>query len=277
MKFSIIVADCPWKFSDQLMMSSTPRGSASNYGVLDIEAIKCLEVSKLAEANSVLALWVPSSLLQEGLDTMKSWGFEQKQTFIWVKVKQTAGEVDPLKGLHKQLRGLIRDGRKKGLNFSSRFLLSGIKRLVAKFDINDILSFYLGHLFRQTHEIALIGIKGRVYDKLEARNQRSVLLDKNLGHSSKPEGLQDRLDLIFPNANKLELFARRDRPGWTSVGDENFMTSGEDIRNSIKKLKNLKPKECEKISSLTANINTYPCDDKFKKELLKLWQGISRN
>jgi N6-adenosine-specific RNA methylase IME4 len=237
-KYDLIVADPPWEFADTLTMSDTPRGAASNYSVLDIEAIKNLEVSKVTADNAVLVLWIPSAMLQDGLDTMKNWGFDQKQTFIWVKIKQTAGIVDPLKGLHKQLRGLIREERKKDI-FKASNVLKGVKKLVNEFDINNILSFYLGHLFRQTHELALIGTKGSVYGDLAAKNQRSVILDRNLGHSSKPEGLQDRLDLMFPKAKKLEMFARRVRPDWDCVGWECPSKPKEDIRDSIKRLERL--------------------------------------
>ncbi len=242
MKYDLIVADPPWEFSDQLTMSETPRGSASQYSVLDIEEIKKLEVSKLAADSCVLVLWVPSAMLQDGLDAMKNWGFEQKQTFVWVKVKQTDGKSDPLKILHKQIIRSVRGKwpivktQDRPKRIWTRFLLDGIEKLFNEFDINDILSMYLGRLFRQTHEIALIGIKGRIYDKMEVKNQRSVLLDRNIGHSSKPEGLQDRLDLMFPKFNKLEMFARRDRPGWTCVGWECPSTPKEDIRDSIKRL-----------------------------------------
>jgi N6-adenosine-specific RNA methylase IME4 len=38
---------------------------------------------------------------------------------------------------------------------------------------------------------------------------------------------------MFPQWRKLELFARRHRPGWTCLGNESPMTNGEDIRESI--------------------------------------------
>jgi N6-adenosine-specific RNA methylase IME4 len=31
--------------------------------------------------------------------------------------------------------------------------------------------------------------------------------------------LQKRLELMFPNANRCELFARRALPGWSCLGD----------------------------------------------------------
>lgn len=39
-------------------------------------------------------------------------------------------------------------------------------------------------------------------------------------HSRKPESLQDQIDEIWPDARKLEMFARRSRPGWESWGNE---------------------------------------------------------
>ncbi len=240
-RFDLIVADPCWSFSDKLTMSSTKRGSASQYDVLTDQDIINLDVKSIASDDALLVLWVPSSKLQVGLDTMRSWNFTQTQTFIWVKHKK-----EPLglliKSLKEWAKGTILGGRDPNLEeFVS--LLSGelkeVIELIGDFDINNILSFYMGRAFRQTHEIALIGKKGNIYKHLQNKSQRSVLLDVNSKHSSKPEGLQDRLDLMFPTVSKLELFARRDRPGWDCVGNENKSTFGQDIRDSIERLKSI--------------------------------------
>jgi N6-adenosine-specific RNA methylase IME4 len=39
-------------------------------------------------------------------------------------------------------------------------------------------------------------------------------------HSQKPEEVQDRIDRLYPDASKLELFARRQRSGWDCWGNE---------------------------------------------------------
>lgn len=39
-------------------------------------------------------------------------------------------------------------------------------------------------------------------------------------HSEKPEEIQDRIDMMYPNYSKCELFARRRRAGWHSHGNE---------------------------------------------------------
>ena len=88
-KFQVIVADPPWSFSDSLNMSDVARSAKANYNTMTIGQIKDLKVKEITSPDgAILALWVPSSLLQEGLDVMKAWGFKHKQTYIWVKTKK---------------------------------------------------------------------------------------------------------------------------------------------------------------------------------------------
>jgi len=226
-RFNLILGDCPWSFSDPLTMSDTKRGAASQYDVLTTKDIIKLDVELIAADDAVLVLWVPSSLLQEGLDTMKSWGFKQTQTFIWVKTKKK-----PLIELTKEVKKLLKTESGTKL----------VPSIINNFNLNKVLNFFMGRLFRQTHEIALVGKRGKPYGSLENKSQRSVIVsetdvvfDPNFKHSEKPEGLQDRLDIMFPDAKKVELFARRQRPGWLCLGNE--MPGKEDIRDSIKRIK----------------------------------------
>jgi N6-adenosine-specific RNA methylase IME4 len=198
--FDVIVVDPPWSFSDGLKAMKKPvrRGAASQYSTLSFSELAQLDVKELADpSGSVLALWVPSTLLSTGLDLMHMWGFTFKQTFVWVKTKQS----------------------KPGAVVTN---------------VNDVLAFGMGRLFRQSHEIVLIGTMGKdVYKKLNDHSQRSVSLDERTRHSTKPESLQDKLEKMFPNANKLEMFARRQRPGWTCVGDA---IDGNDIYLALREL-----------------------------------------
>jgi N6-adenosine-specific RNA methylase IME4 len=193
-KFRVIVADPPWPFSDKLKMSDVARGAEANYSVMSIADIQQLPMQKFTHKDgAILALWVPSSLLQEGLDTLKAWGFAHKQTYVWVKTK-------------KDWKG-----------------------------IQNCLAFGMGRLFRQTHEICLIGTSNnKIYQALKNKSQRSVCLATNLKHSAKPDDLQKSLEMMFPKSKKLELFARRHRPKWVCLGNE--ICNGEDIRDSLAKL-----------------------------------------
>lgn len=98
------------------------------------------------------------------------------------------------------------------------------------------LAFGMGRLGRNCHEPCLVGVKGKYTKFLENNSQRNLMMHPNLGHSSKPEQLQDSLDLMFPSWEKLEIFARRERPGWTCIGNECPSTAGEDVRDSLARL-----------------------------------------
>jgi N6-adenosine-specific RNA methylase IME4 len=230
--FNVIVADPPWSFSDSLKMSSVKRGAQANYSTMTISEIRQLPVKAACDPNgAVLCLWVPSSLLQEGLDTMKAWGFTHKQTYIWVKTKK-----------HKFQR-FIKWVKKSILkhpqicydDFAYKRAINAIIDNIPRIDLNEDLAFGMGRLFRQTHEVCLIGTNSNaIYKLLQNKSQRSVSLAENLKHSAKPEDLQESLETMFPNTRKLELFARRIRPNWTCLGNE--VCNGEDIRVSLSKL-----------------------------------------
>lgn len=236
-KFDLIVADPPWSFDDSLSMSSVKRGAESNYSVLDIEAIKQLKVAEITADNAILALWVPSSLLQEGLDTMKAWGFRQTQTHIWVKIKNEPFE-EFLKSFKKKHSNEVFTPLFKTFSATISYIVRLLTSDFVSFNFDQILAFGMGRLFRQTHEICLLGVKGKAYDLLENKSQRSVHFDVNKKHSAKPEILQDRLELMYPKAIKLEMFARRSRAGWNCIGLECPDSFGEDIRDSLNKLIN---------------------------------------
>lgn len=224
MKFRVIAADCPWPFSDKLTMSDTKRGAESVYSVMTIADLKALPVKDIAEDDSVLLLWCPSSLLEEGIEVMKAWGFRQTQTHIWIKTKQFH-----LKDLMKSIVKWSKSDNK----------LTSVEEILRNFVLEEVLAFGMGRLFRQTHELVLVGIRGKVYPHLANKSQRSVHFFPATKHSKKPELLQNMLDKMFPTGNRLEMFARRDRAGWTCAGLEAPSTLGEDIRTSIDRLKNI--------------------------------------
>ena len=235
-KFTVIVADPPWNFKDSLSMSDVARGAKANYSTMTISKIKELPIKDLADDNGcALALWVPSSLLQEGLDTMKAWGFKHKQTYIWVKIKNSLfkEEFKELKQRGIDMIKFLIDHKSSSKDIKS--VAISIAGKLGFLNINNVLAFGMGRLFRQTHEICLIGISNnKIYKQLSNKSQRSVSFGENLKHSAKPEHLQDSLEKMFPMGNKLELFARRERNGWTCIGNE--VCNGEDILVSISKL-----------------------------------------
>ena len=78
-KYQIIYADPPWSYRDK--RNKHPRlcgGALSHYQTMRIDEIKSLPVQKIAEDNCMLFLWTTFPNLQEGLDTIRKWGFTYK-------------------------------------------------------------------------------------------------------------------------------------------------------------------------------------------------------
>lgn len=213
-------------------MDDVARGASSNYNTLTTEEIKALPIKDLADPKgAILAIWVPSSMLQDGLDVMKAWGFNHKQTYIWVKIKK-----NPFSSFIKSFKNIFKSNFKDKIFSISLF--RDILDNIISINLNTSLAFGMGRLFRQTHEVCLIGVNNKgIYKQLMNKSQRSVSLEQNLKHSAKPENLQDSLEIMFPNSNKLELFARRLRINWKCLGNE--VCNGEDIRVSLSKLMDL--------------------------------------
>ena len=93
-KFNIIYADPPWSYKVWSKDTGSGRSAESHYSTMDIKDIKNLPVSTLAADDCVLFLWVTFPLLQEGLDTMKAWGFKYKTCgFNWVKKNKKANSL----------------------------------------------------------------------------------------------------------------------------------------------------------------------------------------
>lgn len=71
-------------------------------------------------------------------------------------------------------------------------------------------------------EFVIVGAtasKGRPLPLASEGVQQTVFAPRGL-HSSKPEAVQDRIELLYPAASKAELFARRGRKGWSCWGNE---------------------------------------------------------
>jgi N6-adenosine-specific RNA methylase IME4 len=92
-----------------------------------------------------------------------------------------------------------------------------------------------GYYTRPECEFVLVGKRGKIPRPYLQAKLRQLVSVKKGKHSVKPEEVQDRIEEMFsdPKFNKLELFARRHRPGWKCLGNE---LDGLDIRDALVKL-----------------------------------------
>lgn len=165
--YKTIVADPPWQFNDSL--PGNTRGAAKNYDTMPLDDVCAFQLPPIAD-DARLFLWRVSSMQDEALLVMKSWGFELKSEIVWVKTT-----------------------------------------------VNKKLHFGMGRQVRNSHETCLIGVRGKP-ERL-SRSIRSVLFAPYEKHSKKPEKFYGLVERLSPGPY-LELFARRQRKGWTCMGDE---------------------------------------------------------
>lgn len=88
-RYKVIVIDPPWAFNDKLTMSDVKRGAEANYNTMTMSEIAGMSVHAWSLPDSMCALWVPSSLITEGLAMLKAWGFTHKQIVTWVKTSKS--------------------------------------------------------------------------------------------------------------------------------------------------------------------------------------------
>jgi ParB/RepB/Spo0J family partition protein len=78
----------------------------------------------------------------------------------------------------------------------------------------------MGLWFRGQHELLLLGVRGSPRPPAPADRPPSVLEAPRGEHSEKPEAVYEIIERMTPGAHRIELFARRRRPGWDAVGLE---------------------------------------------------------
>jgi N6-adenosine-specific RNA methylase IME4 len=78
----------------------------------------------------------------------------------------------------------------------------------------------LGYWARNRHELLLLGTRGRFPLPDPADRPDSVLQAPRGRHSQKPDRFYQLIEQAWPQATKLELFARRARPGWAAWGNQ---------------------------------------------------------
>lgn len=84
----MIYADPPWRYQDRKCKGACEK----HYPTMPIKEICGLPVPKITDKDSVLFLWVTYPMLREGMQVIKSWGFQYKTiAFQWIKTypKQT--------------------------------------------------------------------------------------------------------------------------------------------------------------------------------------------
>ena len=79
----------------------------------------------------------------------------------------------------------------------------------------------MGYYVRGQHELLLIARKGDLPPPDEGNRVSSVIDERRLEHSQKPDHVYEIIEGMYPGQRYIELFGRgKARKGWVSWGDE---------------------------------------------------------
>lgn len=204
----VLLADPPWEYNDrrEFRLDNPEDKAKFGIGAAGRYEMGCMSTDELCDMvhlvrevttrDSYLLLWATCPRLPDCIRVGEAWGFEYKtKLFSWVKT--TPGG--------------------KLVHNPGRYSHSNTE---------DVL------LFRRRGSTCWHPSTG--YRPHQVVMEPRPTADGKPIHSAKPEAVQDRLDTwldpYIGGAPKIELFARRRRPGWVCMGGD---ISGNDIRYDL--------------------------------------------
>lgn len=200
MQYNVILADPPVPFETwgKRPGGIDSRTADAHYDVMTWRDLFSLgdAIQSVAADDSVLFLWMCQPLLRETLAMARRWGFRYKtKAFAWAKTYVGSPSTFFV-----------------GMGYWTRA------------NTEDVLLFTRGNPRRTSKKVY------QLLATLEA-DPCSVptVIAPMTTHSEKPDEVQDRIERLV-DGPYLELFARRQRAGWTCIGNE---LDGLDIRESL--------------------------------------------
>ena len=134
----------------------------------------------MCDDDALLFLWRVASMVEEAYSVVRAWHFEPKSEIVWEKVTKT-GKAH----------------------------------------------FGMGHIVRASHETCIVATRGRYSSLIKSRSIRSrfsaAVPTNESGraiHSAKPEFFYTNIVQELVPGPYVELFARRQRLGWTCLGKQ---------------------------------------------------------
>jgi N6-adenosine-specific RNA methylase IME4 len=170
-KYNVIYADPPWTFKT-FSEKGKDRSPENHYNVMNLKDICNLPISKIANDNSVLLMWVIDPLLDKAFEVINAWGFKYKTVgFTWAKTNR------------------------KTMGFFTG----------------------LGYWTRGNPEMCLLATKGK--PKRISKSVPQLVVEQRREHSRKPDIMYNHIENLLEGPY-IELFARTQRSGWDSWGNQ---------------------------------------------------------
>lgn len=209
--FDVILADPPWEFKTR-SDKGKGRSPEQHYPCMTLDDLCALPVADLASPNAVLFLWVTwPTLYAYPPRLLEAWGFEYRAlAWVWVKTNKHS-VLNMLKDLDKTI--------------GSRQIT------LAEWLVGRLWFMGTGYYTRANSEPCLIAVRKDGQAPVADKGVKSVLCAPVAAHSAKPLEQYRRIERLYPQGSRLELFARQQQPGWVSLGNE--IQTGQDIKKSM--------------------------------------------
>jgi N6-adenosine-specific RNA methylase IME4 len=201
-EYDLIYADPPW-----LWAARSPKGEGRSakrhYSVMTLEDIKRLPIPSIAAPRSVLALWAIDPMLPEAFELARAWGFNYATVGLyWIKTN-----------------------KKSPVSFNGNRVSYYDPKEIEK---RSVFFTGTGYYTRANPETCLLftraknkalGISGGGLRRFD-RGVPRLLVAPVGRHSQKPEEARIRIERLFGEVRRVELFARSRRPGWDVFGNQ---------------------------------------------------------
>lgn len=188
-KFGTVILDPPWSFSDKGSRVAPDWKESNLYNTMSAREILDLPVDLLAADQAHCYVWTTDVHLPLALNCLQHWGFVYKKTLVWVKRRSA---VAPISCTDADLAG--------------------------EFEVsNGPLQIGMGHYYRSAKELCLFGTRGKC--PAAVHNLPDVFEAQRTKHSVKPDRIHEWAEKLSPGP-RVELFARRSKPGWEAWGDQ---------------------------------------------------------
>lgn len=182
-KFNLGYADPPWRFSVRDRDTGLGRAPDQHYPTMTTADICALPLKEQFASDALLALWVYDPMLPDAFKVASAFGFDKFVTVLFRWIKTTDGQY----------------------------------RL---FEDSERLNFGLGYHTRGGGcEECWLFKRGKGLPVLR-HDIRKEFFAPIREHSRKPDEVAHWLVALYGDAPRLEMFARVQRPGWSSWGNQ---------------------------------------------------------
>lgn len=227
-QFDVILMDAPWWYANRLTSATGERtkfgeGASGQYGCMkneDLMAIGPL-VQAIAAPSAVMLMWVTGPLLPLALNLAYACGFEYStKAYTWVKINAD--------GSTKGNPGTYTSSNTEDVLLFTRTAASWVPKLTPQQAKGKRM---VPQVVEEWNSGAREDITNPANGATEDWPEGTIIIrDRLTEHSRKPDDVHIRTDLMYPTQRKIELFARREYPGWVCLGNE---VTGLDIMEDL--------------------------------------------